>query len=213
MNIIYSGKTKEFTPELEKKLGSKLGKLSKFFEMWGEREAHVIHTTERHLHNIEITTNFYDHALVGQGSASDLETSVCDALEKLEKQIVKLRARLRDTQRDKKGTRSNKESWETSAAAKPPAPAPANGKASSRANGKVPAAKPAPAKKAAPTPARKPKVFNVDYNDGRKPMTLDEAMIEMEGYGDYFVYRDSSKKNGLSVLVRRPDGHLDLIES
>jgi putative sigma-54 modulation protein len=210
MNIIYSGKTKEFTPELEKKLGTKLGKLSKFFEQWGEREAHVIHTTERHLHKVEITTNFYDHALVGQGSAADLETSVCDALEKLEKQIVKLRARLRDTQRDQKGTRSNKESWEAPAV---PAKAPAtvNGKAPSATA--VTKAAAAGKKAAATAAARKPKVFHVDYNDGRKPMTLEEALIEMEGYTDYFVYRDSTKKNGLAVLVRRPDGHLDLIES
>jgi hypothetical protein len=43
-------------------------------------------------------------------------------------------------------------------------------------------------------------------------MTLDEAMLEIEKDGDYFVYRDA-QKDCVSVLLRRPDGHFDLIES
>jgi hypothetical protein len=43
-------------------------------------------------------------------------------------------------------------------------------------------------------------------------MTLDEAMLELEKDGDYVVYRDA-QKDCVSVLLRRPDGHLDLIES
>ena len=42
-------------------------------------------------------------------------------------------------------------------------------------------------------------------------MTIDEAILEMGGV-NYFVYRDS-KSDCLSVLVRRADGNLDLIES
>ena len=54
----------------------------------------------------------------------------------------------------------------------------------------------------------------------RKPMTLDEALLEMDQNRDYLVYRDSERdadrdkeRPGLSVLVRRRDGHFDLIES
>jgi putative sigma-54 modulation protein len=50
----------------------------------------------------------------------------------------------------------------------------------------------------------------------RKPMTLDEALLEMEQNRDYLVYRDADRdpqREGLSVLVRRRDGHFDLIES
>jgi hypothetical protein len=43
-------------------------------------------------------------------------------------------------------------------------------------------------------------------------MTLDEAVLELERDGDYVVYRDA-EKNCVSVLLRRPDGHFDLIES
>jgi hypothetical protein len=43
-------------------------------------------------------------------------------------------------------------------------------------------------------------------------MTLDEALLEMDQNRDYLVYRDAERE-GLSVLIRRRDGHFDLIES
>ena len=192
MKLIYSGKTKEFTPELEEKVGGKLSKLSKMIEQRGEREAHITHHLERHLHKIKIKVQFYDHSLLGEGSDADLEASLCGAIEKLETQIVELRNRWRETHRDAKGVRTTKESWDHEAGSNT-----AELRAvSSAVNGN----------------GRKPKIFRVNYDDGRKPMTLDEAIMEAESESDYLVYRDSSK-NCLSVLVRRNDGNFDLIES
>lgn len=188
MKLIYSGKTKEFTPELEEKVTAKLAKLSKLIEQRGEREAHVTHCKERHLHKVEIVVNFYDHALIAEGADSDLETALCDAIEKLESKALKLRSRWRDTHRDPKTVRSSKENWGASEKEVDVPPAASNGT------------------------SRKPRVFRVNHSDGRKPMTLDEALLEMEQQSDYMVYRDSDK-NCLSVLVRRPDGNYDLIES
>jgi putative sigma-54 modulation protein len=194
MKLIVSGKTKDFTPELEEKFGAKISKLSKFIEQRGEREAHVTHHLERHLHKVEVVVNFYDHSLVGEGLDADLDLALCHAVEKVEKQVVKLRNRWRDTQRDARGVRSNKESWVDN---EPPAAASPGILTKVATNGK---------------PSR-PKVFHVDYNEGRKPMTLQEAILEMQrDSDDYVVYRDSSR-NCLSVLVRRPDGNFDLIES
>jgi putative sigma-54 modulation protein len=56
------------------------------------------------------------------------------------------------------------------------------------------------------------RVFRVNGLGRRKPMTLDEAVLEMDNSRDYLVYRDAQRE-GLSVLVRRRDGHFDLIES
>jgi hypothetical protein len=36
-------------------------------------------------------------------------------------------------------------------------------------------------------------IFRVNHQDQRKPMTIDEAMLEMENGGDYLVYRDAKK--------------------
>lgn len=196
MKLIYSGKTKEFTPKLEEKVSAKLAKLSKFVEQRGEREVHLTHQLERHLHKIEIVMNFYDHALVGEGADADLPTAVNHAIEKLEKQLLKLRARWRDTHRDAKSIRSTKESWQEDAPGAQESPATKPAKAAARKNGA----------------ARKPKIFRVNYDEDRKPMTLAEALLEMEKERDYVVYRDS-ERNCLSVLLRRPDGNFELIES
>jgi ribosome hibernation promoting factor len=199
MKLTYSGKTKEFTPELEEKVGVKLAKLGKMVEQRGEREAHVTHHVERHLHKTEIVMKLYDHSLIGEGADPDLATALTHAIDNIEKQIVKLRNRWRDTHRDARGVRDSKENWTGSSAESETQTAGAlvngsrNGASGKAGNGK-------------------PKVFRVDYDDGRKPMTLEEALLEMEKGEDYVVYRDLDA-SCVSVLVRRPDGHYDLIQS
>ena len=195
MKLIYSGKTKEFTPQLEKKVTTKLAKLSKFIEQRGEREAHVVHQVERHLHKVVIEVNFYDHTLIGEGTDADLDTALCHAVEKLETQTVKLRNRWRDTHRDAKGVRFAKETLEANFTPGEDVP-PQRPVKNSKSNGAKP----------------KAKIFRVDYDEDSKPMTIEEAVLEMESDVPYVVYRDS-QRNCLSVLVRRQDGNFDLIES
>ena len=43
-------------------------------------------------------------------------------------------------------------------------------------------------------------------------MTLDEALMQMDKKRDYLVYRDA-ETDRVSVLVRRRDGHFDLVEA
>jgi putative sigma-54 modulation protein len=199
MKLIFSGKTKDFTPDLQKKFSAKLAKLSKLVERRGEKEAHVMHQVQRHLHKVEVIVNFYDHALIGEGSDADLDKALIGAATKLEKQVLKLRGRWRDTHRDAKSVRSSKESWAEEAAPVVPAPLEKpSSKAKAKANGAARNAK--------------PKIFKVNHSEGRKPMTLEEAILEMDANVNYVVYRDSGR-DCVSVLVRRPDGNLDLIES
>lgn len=61
-------------------------------------------------------------------------------------------------------------------------------------------------------PETERRVYHVDQHKKRKPMTLDEAVLEMDNDRDYLVYRDS-ETDRVSVLVRRRDGHFDLIEA
>jgi putative sigma-54 modulation protein len=53
-------------------------------------------------------------------------------------------------------------------------------------------------------------VYHVNHQK-RKPMTLDEALMQMDQKHDYLVYRDA-ETDRVSVLVRRRDGHFDLVE-
>jgi putative sigma-54 modulation protein len=56
------------------------------------------------------------------------------------------------------------------------------------------------------------RIFRVNHHQKRKPMTLDEAVLEMDKSRDYLVYRDA-ETDKVSVLLRRRDGHFDLVES
>jgi putative sigma-54 modulation protein len=56
------------------------------------------------------------------------------------------------------------------------------------------------------------RVYRVNHHQKRKPMTLEEALLEMDKNRDYLVYRDA-ETDRTSVLVRRRDGHFDLVEA
>ena len=66
--------------------------------------------------------------------------------------------------------------------------------------------------KAPPEVENEHRVYRVNHHRKRKPMTLDEALLEMEKDRDYLVYRDA-ETDRVSVLVRRRDGHFDLVEA
>ena len=184
MKVTYRGIQEDLPQKLQAKLDARFGKLSKLLEQRGEKEAHVVITTERHLHKTEITLPFYDHQLIGLGSDADLFTSLSHALDKLETQAVKTRNKWREKRRDSTDVPPVKQ------AAKP--------------NGK-------PVKKEAGKSVR---IFPVNRHDGHKPMTLEEAVIELNNNESLtsMAYRDADKQC-VSVLVRRKDGHFDLIES
>jgi putative sigma-54 modulation protein len=192
MKISYTGRHEAFPPKQRSKFEVKLQKLSKTLDRRGEKEAHVILTQERFLHKVEITVNAWDHTFVGVGSNTDVIVAAHEALDRLEKQTLKLRTKRRDTKRH--------QGQETEAA--PPLEPSAASRARSRK---------APVTPAGPKKSPK-KVFRVDHGDGQKPMTLEEAMLEMEASQDYMVYRDA-QTDRVTVLMRRPDGHYDLIES
>jgi putative sigma-54 modulation protein len=195
MKITYTGRNEVFPPKQLSILEAKLQKLSKMIDRRGEREAHVILTHQRFLHKVEITINAWDHTMVGVGSNRDLVTAANEALDRLEKQIVKLRTKFRDTTRHKDKSLIDKSLGEPDAVAATPSRATKRASAASK-----------------PSSKDRKKVFRVDHHDGKKPMTVDEAMLEMEASQDYMVYRDA-KTDRVTVLMRRADGHFDLIES
>ncbi len=189
MNVSYKGIKKAIPEKLQEKLDAKFTKLSKLLEQKGPKEAHVIVTQERHLNKAEVTMQFNGHPLVGIAADADLFTAVSGALDKLDAQAVRYTAKLREkSRRSANGTKA-------AVAAKPDGQLAAvvtstNSKKSSIAQ----------------------RIYRVNESRGQKPMTLDEAILEMEQDRDYMVYRDADR-NSLSVLVRRRDGHFDLIEA
>jgi putative sigma-54 modulation protein len=179
MKITFTGRQVELAPAQLKKIEARFAKVGKLLDGREQTEAHVILSLERHLHQAEITVNYHNHSLVGEGSNADLFTAIHAAVEKLEKQAIKVRAKWRDTQRTPR---------------------------------KQTATQQAPEPTAAPDPEVERRVFRVNNHEGHKPMTLEEAILEMEKGADYLVYRDS-ESDRVAVLMRRRDGHFDLVEA
>lgn len=184
MKITYTGRQVELAPAQLKKLEGRFAKIGKLLDGRRECEAHVILSLERHLHHAEATVNYYGHQLVGLGSSGDLFTAISGASEKLEKQAVKARTKWRDTKRQPHKATSEAESE----------PAAARGGVVAEAE-----------------PETEKRVYRVNHHQRRKPMTLEEAMLEIEPGRDYLVYRDA-ETDRISVLLRRRDGNFDLVE-
>ncbi|MFB3777328.1 MAG: HPF/RaiA family ribosome-associated protein [Bryobacteraceae bacterium] len=181
MRLTFTGRQEVFTPAQTKKLEAKMAKLARLMDSrGGERDARVVFTSERHLRHAEITVNVLDHPMVGEATEGDEFTALFQAVERLEKQVLKLRAKKRDTKRESKQT------WEKA--------------------GEFPEAEPGFEQ------ASGKRIFRVNEHAGRKPMTLEEAVLELDDNRDYIVYIDAETER-VSVLLRRRDGNLDLVEA
>jgi putative sigma-54 modulation protein len=188
MIVHYTGKQGVFAPVQQRKIESRFGKLGKLLDRRGglEKEAHVILTAERHLNQAEVTIQFGDHPLVGVASDVDQFAALATAVEKLEKQVLKLRTKWRDNKRvPKRGAKAQEEGPESTG----------------------PVAAEIEAEEG-PTV----KVFHIDHHASRKPMTVEEALIAIGKDRDYYIYRDA-ESNRLLVLLRRRDGHFNLVEA
>jgi putative sigma-54 modulation protein len=192
MKITFTGRQVELAPAQLKKLEAHFVKIGKLLDGKRESEAHVILSLERHLHHAEVTVNYFNHQLVGLGSNSDLFNAIHSAVEKLEKQCVKAVTKWRDAKRTPRKSAPEVE-------IEPAAP--------------IKGAKPrGPRAGAAPDAEAERRVYRVNHHQQRKPMTVDEALLEMDSSLGYLVFRDS-ETDRVSMLVRRPDGHFDLIEA
>lgn len=190
MNVTYTGKHGDLPAEQQRKLEAKFAKLSKLIGTKGDdKQAHVIVNTERHLTNAKLTVNYYDKQMVGLGSGSDLYTAVGIAIDRVEEQLRDAREKWRDTRREPKD-RTMAGTSSVTALSEPE-------------EEEVEA-------ELEETETAAPKVLRIDHHEHRKPMTLDEAMIAIDGR-EYVVYRDADKEC-VSVLIRRKDGNFDLIE-
>ena len=198
MKVSYKGIQKDLPSKLQDKLDAKFAKLSKLVDGRGEKQAHVVVTSERHLHKAEITLHVHNHQLVGIGADSDLFTAMCSALDRIEKQAAKQGAKWRDTTRRSEPMKTATAKAAPEIAAQPPRSV----KTASRKTGLAPAK----------SPASGTRVFRPNHHEQRKPITLEEALLEMEDGREYVAYRDADKQV-VSILIRRRDGHYDLIET
>jgi ribosomal subunit interface protein len=101
MHITYTGRHVDLAKGQVEKIEEQFAKVAKLLDGKtrngeGEQEAHVRISHEGRLHQVEIDINFHNHALVGLGSAEDLNAAIHDAIHKLEVQAIKVTKRWTD---------------------------------------------------------------------------------------------------------------------
>jgi putative sigma-54 modulation protein len=102
MEIDYTGRQMEVSADLRQYTEGRLRKLTRLLR--DRYSAHVILTAERHRRIVEVTLKFRDHTLVGVGKTPDARSSINTALNKLERQAVRLLERRRTRKRRPKPT-------------------------------------------------------------------------------------------------------------
>lgn len=189
MKVSYTGIKNDLPAKFQQKLDARFAKVAKLVDGRGEKQAHVVVTSERHLHKAEITLRVHNHQLIGIGSDSDVFTAMSAALDRIEKQAVKQGAKWRETTR-------RSEPMKVASAKEAPMVIP----------------KKVAAGKRGIAPTSDARIFRPNGHERRKPITLEEALLEMEDGRDYVAYRDADKQV-VCMLIRRRDGHYDLIET
>ena len=197
MNVHYTGRQVELSDAQKKKLEARFQKVQRILGNRHEPEAHVVLSQERHLNVAEVTLNFRHHTMVVECSGTDLFQVVQEAAEKLEKQIIRSKDRWREKKRRSRPMREWGVPQENSAPA---------GKGN---GGLALPVRTAPRRSHRPGAASS-RIFRA--SPAAKPLTIEEAILEMEQEDrDCVVYQDA-QKGRLSVLFRRRDGNLELVE-
>jgi ribosomal subunit interface protein len=175
MRIHYKGKLNKLVPSDEKRLAARFARLGTLLDRGSEKEAHVILDQDKRGHRAEITVNHKHHTLASEAAGPTQLPVLTAALDKLEKQLLKLKTKRTDGKRRSESvTRATEVS--------------------------------APEPKQESTALR---IYRVRTT--KKPITVDEAVM-LIGKKSYLAFRDAGNEC-LSVIVRRADGHFDLIES
>src|SRR5579859_6590829 len=91
MNVEHTGRQYEVTNAIRKEVETGLTKIRKIL---GDRfETKVILAVEKHRHKAEITISPRNGPLVGLAQAKDMSIAVNEALDHLEKQVIKYKTR------------------------------------------------------------------------------------------------------------------------
>jgi putative sigma-54 modulation protein len=203
VNVEYTGRHYEITPNIRKEVETGLTKLRKIL---GDRfDANVILTVEKHRHKAEITISPRNGPLVGLAQARDMAIAVSQALDHLEKQAVKYKTRWQSKKRSARKSEEVKK-WNGHS--------PQEAATVLTAVGLTEKTAVAVAVHRYPPVARTTEVHLVRSDEAvaMRPMTLEEAIKEAHFRDrDVFVFRDPKGK--VMVLHRTRDGKMELIEA
>jgi len=196
MNVEYTGRQYEITPNIRKEVETGLNKIRKIL---GDKfETKVVLAVEKHRHKAEITISPRNGPIVGLAQATDMLSAVHEALDHLQKQALKYKTKWLSKKR-KAGKKFNGQSEQATAEA---------------TVGLTESTSVSVTVHKFPAVARTTEVHLVHSKDSvaLRPMTLEEAIKEAHFRDrDVFVFRDPKGK--LMVLHRTREGKMELIEA
>ena len=191
MRLELRGHHVDVTPGLRRFVEEKLSKLERLLNDRAV-SAQAILTVEKRRHVADITLHARgERFLHGLGDSGNWETSLTQAIAKISHQAQKLKTRQKDKRHG----------------LKPPA-----------ADALEPIAKSGKPRKAGDAkPDRRPRARTLrtlrTSRDAIKPMSVEEAAREIETGGDGVVVFRNAESQAISVLYRRRDGDLTLVET
>ena len=188
MRLELTGRHVTITPAVRKAVERRLARLARLLND-SIVSMQVVVTREKSRTHVDITLHARgDHFLHGEATGHDLPTALGAATEKIEHQAQKLKSKW--TERKRQGV--------SAAKAGSAAPRPERAR---RVFGPP------------PTPAADEGIRIVRARRYEvKPMSVDEAALEVaEGRDAFLVFRNATTDT-INVLFRRSDGHLGLIE-
>ena len=98
MEFEFTGRHIEITPGIERLVQKELKKLNRVLDSAPVR-AHVILSSEKHRQRSEIVVYWRDNVFAGIAENSDLNQSISTAASKVEKQVLRLKDKLRGKKR------------------------------------------------------------------------------------------------------------------
>lgn len=184
MKIEITGRHVDITPALREFTEEKLSKLERVLD--GPAEAHVVLAIAKHRHVAEIKVTARNAVLSGTVETGDLYASIGEVVDKLERQALKHKEKIRD-HKHRRGPRD-------------PEIAATIGEQASGAVAAAPAAT-----EAAPRVVRSQR-----YR--LKPMSAEDALLELQSTAeDVLVFREAETSR-INVLYRQKDGSFELID-
>ena len=203
MNVEYTGRQYEVTPDIRKQIEHGLKKLTRII---GDNfESKVILAMQKSRCKAEITVSTRVQPVVGIAESTEMTAAVGEALEHIEKQVVKHRTRWRNIKRQPR------KKWvgEVHTAEVQSQNQQMRMAVGANASTAVPVVV-----HSYPATVRMTEAHVVPSTDSvsMRPMTLEEAVKEAEFRDrDVFVFRDAQGK--VKVLHRKKDGKMELIEA
>jgi putative sigma-54 modulation protein len=93
MRIEITSKSLDLTDSMRDHVEKRLAKLTKYFD--GILDCHVIARAEKFIHRVELTLHGQGFDLFSEGSAEDFYAAFDSAEEKMERQVRKLKEKIR----------------------------------------------------------------------------------------------------------------------